>query len=474
VYAKDGKTPVPDGLAVKVANPSRELEVDTTTAEGGYSATLMDADKVVAKSGEEVVVTVADEEGNNIGSATHALSDAEVLVDQAAVIDVVTEYLTGLSVTGNVFEAYSTSMSPDVAAIAVVTHEGTGLTRSENIANGKYYLIFPDEEKELMNPGDKLMIEIKSVDGKILFGNTEHILTETELDNNYLEASDITTNRVSQFTIQGKVTDVQGNPIEGAIVSALSGETSTDANGEYTLVLTDYAQNPIVGQEVEVSVIVGPPIFSVAQRRKMVFTVDETMLQNRMVEGIEVSIVPVRIGGLTLDTSQTMNFIDKVLVRASVPIFLRDPDNEQYHPMIIDFVNSLGGLSSIVPAYLIIAPLDAPPKVFEQWQNMDLANFGNPIAPYPLLGTEYLEALTDEFAGNLPVKIVGNKLDLYLVAPEYAGDVSFESGLGTVQVEPVAPGQTFIPHRFQLEEELALIQLPAWPATPEAVPASVF
>jgi hypothetical protein len=142
--------------------------------------------------------------------------------------------------------------------------------------------------------------------------------------------------------------------------------------------------------------------------------------------------------------------------------------------MIDDMISSLGSIGSLVPMYLVLAPIDEPPKVFEQWQNMDLENFGNPIVPYPLYPlTEYLQALTGEFAGSLPLKVVGNKLDLYLLAPEYVGGVSFESALGPAQIERVTPGQK-IPHRFQLEEELALIHLPSWPGMAGAASFSAF
>jgi hypothetical protein len=461
VYAKDGRTPVPIGLAVKVANPFRNIEVDVTTAEGKYSAILE------AGSNEQIIVTVADEEGKTIGSETYILSRAEV-VNEEAIIDVVTDFLIGLIVEGNVLEADGTLLAPGVAAIAVATHEGTGIVHSENIINGKYYLTFPEDEKAMMADGDRVIIEIRSVDGKILLGSGESLLTQAEIAANLLKASDITTNRVSTFTIKGKITDAQGKPIEGAVVSALSGKTLTDANGEYALVLTDYATNPTIGQVVEVSATVNPPTFPVTQMRKRAVTATGDMIQKRGVEVTDVSITPVRVGGLTLDTSQLMNLIDKAVFRAGIPIKIRDlvTQNPQYKTMIDDMVSSLGAIGSLIPVYLVLAPIDEPPRVFEQWQNMDLENFGNPIVPYPLIGTEYLEALT-KLEGNLPLRVVGNKLDLYLLAPEDADDISFASDLGTAQIERVAPEQNTITHRFQLEEELALIQLPAWPGMNE-------
>jgi len=101
VYAVDGETPVPAGLTVTVANASRALEVSGTTAdEGKYSITLETTEPgaVVAAADEEISVTVVDEEGNVIGSETHALTTAEV-VGKGTVIDIVTTYLPFVTFT---------------------------------------------------------------------------------------------------------------------------------------------------------------------------------------------------------------------------------------------------------------------------------------------------------------------------------------------------------------------------------------
>jgi hypothetical protein len=92
---------VPAGLTVTVANFSRALEVIGTTAdEGKYGAVLetTELSESVAASDEEIIVTVADEEGNVIGSETYILTAAEV-VTKEVVIDVVTTYVTSVSFT---------------------------------------------------------------------------------------------------------------------------------------------------------------------------------------------------------------------------------------------------------------------------------------------------------------------------------------------------------------------------------------
>ena len=348
-----------------------------------------------------------------------------------------------------------------VAAVAVVTHKRTGLTHSEEIVDGKYSLTFPEYEKKLMADGDKLIIDIRNVNKTILFGSYEHILTQAEIDAGSLKVPNITTNRVSEFTITGKITNGQRNPIEGAIVSALSREYSTAANGEYSLALTDYATNPVAGDEFEVFVTAGPPIFPVVQLRKKSFLVEDIMLQNRGVEDINVSITHILIGGLNLDRTQYMNVPDKAIARAGVPVRIRDypylgTEAKEFFEEHI-FSHFLGAMDSLIRLSLTFVSLDTPQQVVEQWQNMYVGNFGNPIVPYSMIGMDYLEDLT-KAEGEPSLKIVGNKLDLYLVAPD-ADDISVESGLGASQIIPIAPDDELPPYIFQLDEEMIFLTL---------------
>ena len=387
---------------------------------------------------------------------------------------------SGMTVEGNVLEADGQSLAHGVAAVAAVTHEKTGVTHSEEILNGKYSLKFLEDETKLMANGDNVIIEIKSIDETILFGSDKYLLTQSEIDADFLQAPDITTNRVSEFAIKGRVTDAKVNPIESAVVSALNVETSTNANGEYAISLKDYPTNPAAGDVVEIYVRPDSANFPVVRMRKTSFQVELTMLENRGVEDIDVSVNHIRIGGLTLDITQHMNVIDKATKQAGVPIRIRDfiEMNPEFASSIEEVIKYLftslsGPMSSLVSLSLALAPIDTPPELFEQQQNMDWENFGNPIVPYPPAGTDYLESLKI-LEGNVPLKVTGNKLDLYLITPEYAGDVNLESGLGTVQIERVAPKETLITHRFQLEEELALMQLSVHPDIIETDSFGVF
>jgi len=390
------------------------------------------------------------------GSIVEASINTDRDIENVAGIDVTLTYnvelLTAQEVVSIVagFAIVPNINDPGKVVIAGISVVGPG----ETIAAGPMFkVIFEVNADAKDNSTSELALEemvISNADGKKI---------DLEIQNGEFKV------KKSEFTIKGRITDEKGNPIKNAVVSALNVETSTNANGEYTINVKDYATKPVAGDVVEIYVRPEPANFPVVRMRKTNFQVEPTMLENRVVEDIDVSINHIRIGGLTLNTTQHMNVIDKATAQAGIPIKIRDfiemnPEFASSVEEIIEYLfTSLSGpMSSLVSLSLALVPIDAPPEVFEQRQNMDLENFGNPIVPYPPIGTDYLEGLKI-LEYNVPLKVTGNKLDLYLITPEYAGDVNLESGLGIVQIERVAPEQTLITHRFQLEEELALMQL---------------
>ena len=390
------------------------------------------------------------------GSIVEASINTDRDIENVAGIDVTLTYNVELLIAQEVvsivagFAIVPNINDPGKVVIAGISVVGPG----ETIAAGPMFkVIFEVNADAKDNSTSELALEemvISNADGKKI---------DLEIQNGEFKV------KKSEFTIKGRITDEKGNPIKNAVVSALNVETSTNANGEYTINVKDYATKPVAGDVVEIYVRPEPANFPVVRMRKTNFQVEPTMLENRVVEDIDVSINHIRIGGLTLNTTQHMNVIDKATAQAGIPIKIRDfiEMNPEFASSIEEVIKYLftslsGPMSSLVSLSLALVPIDAPPEVFEQRQNMDLENFGNPIVPYPPIGTDYLEGLKI-LEYNVPLKVTGNKLDLYLITPEYAGDVNLESGLGIVQIERVAPEQTLITHRFQLEEELALMQL---------------
>jgi len=390
------------------------------------------------------------------GSIVEASINTDRDIENVAGIDVTLTYNVELLIAQEVvsivagFAIVPNINDPGKVVIAGISVVGPG----ETIAAGPMFkVIFEVNADAKDNSTSELALEemvISNADGKKI---------DLEIQNGEFKV------KKSEFTIKGRITDEKGNPIKNAVVSALNVETSTNANGEYTINVKDYATKPVAGDVVEIYVRPDPANFPVVRMRKTSFQVEFTMLENRVVEDIDVSINHIRIGGLTLNTAQYMNVIDKATTQAGIPIKIRYliETNPEFASSIEEVIKYLftslsGPMSSLVSLSLALAPIDAPPELFEQQQNMDLENFGNPIVPYPPIGTDYLEGLKI-LEGNVPLKVTGDKLDLYLITPEYAGDVNLESGLGTVQIERVAPEQTLITHRFQLEEELALMQL---------------
>jgi len=91
VFKQDGVTLAPDGLSVTVTNTTRLLSITTETGMAGpgrYSATFTSFSGIVAAIGDKITVVVKSD-GEDIGSATHILTDREVQA-QKVTIDVST------------------------------------------------------------------------------------------------------------------------------------------------------------------------------------------------------------------------------------------------------------------------------------------------------------------------------------------------------------------------------------------------
>jgi hypothetical protein len=142
VYAVDEVTPVPDSFTIRVANPSRDIEIsETTSAEGKYSATLetMAPGEFVAASDEEIVITVFDPESNTIGNQSHILITPEV-VENEVTINVTTTYIAVVSFTGILAPGLNMISVPLINSEATVNGNGSEPVLIETIGDLKTLL----------------------------------------------------------------------------------------------------------------------------------------------------------------------------------------------------------------------------------------------------------------------------------------------------------------------------------------------
>ena len=138
----------------------------------------------------------------------------------------------------------------------------------------------------------------------------------------------------------------------------------------------------------------------------------------------------------------------------------------------------LNAINSILPPGMVPKQLlDAElPLIFEDYENIDLENFGNAVTARPGMGMGILGSKD----GGFTRIVTGNKLDLYLATPRGdVGSVTFRldgpdfdplSEEGTRDAREAVAGMTMM-HTFQLEEEQAILLLPSWPGLSEGAGA---
>ena len=182
-----------------------------------------------------------------------------------------------------------------------------------------------------------------------------------------------------------------------------------------------------------------------------------------------------RLGGLSLNTRHSRDVVDKIIklavARTDVGMSI-GPDALlemiRGNPAMLNAV--LDAVTAFLPAGILPKQLlDAEiPVIFNDYENIDLENFGNALTARPGSGPGILET---PYGGFTRV-ITGNKLSLYLAAPRGdVGSVTFRfdgpgydplSPVGTQDGREVLAGMT-MPHTFQLDEEQAILLLPSWP-----------
>lgn len=104
VYESDGKTVASDGLNVEVTNITRSLNIKTVTGDAGhgmYIVTFIDfTGKNVAATGDEIEVVVTDFAGEELGKASHPLTDVDVNTN-TTIIDIVSKRQPPWDVNGD-------------------------------------------------------------------------------------------------------------------------------------------------------------------------------------------------------------------------------------------------------------------------------------------------------------------------------------------------------------------------------------
>ena len=472
VYLEDGVSPAPPGLTVKVTNINQGVADDGwTAADGSYSVTIVSASMAVARSADELtldVTVMADTEV--VGTTSHTLTTDEVVARRISGVDITTSLTADPS---NVIVVAGTVSNPDgspaSAGVELRLTLGSNSTRELTTnPGGGYYTTFFNPDAPVVNVHDTLTIvavdrAAGSAANESMNIASHHVLASRVTFDIALNADTIDPVAVAKssqkFIQKTETVDFDGSESSDYIIPTVPGIITYlwdfgDGNTADTMNAThQYASSGAYIATLTVTDLVG----------------------NEDSMSLEIFVDTVRLGGMSLNTLHARDVIDKLIslaiARTDVGMSVgpdallgmmrNDPATQQ---AVLNAINAILP-PGMVPKQLLDGEL---PLIFEDYENIDLENFGNAITARPGSGMGIL----DSKDGGFTRIVTGNKLDLYLATPRGdVGSVTFRldgpdfdplSEEGTRDAREAVAGMTMM-HTFQLEEEQAIFLLPSWP-----------
>ena len=474
VYLEDGVSTAPEGLTVEVTNVNQDVGEDGwTLADGTYSVTIVSASMAVARSADELTLdvrVVADTEV--VGRTSHTLTTDEVVARRISGVDIITRLTADPS---NVMVVAGTVTNPDgtpaSAGVEVRLTLGSNATRElQTDAGGSYLTTFFNPDAPVVNVHDKLTViavdrEAGSAANQSLEGDvaSHHVLARRITLDVALIADTIPPVAVAsssqKFIQKTETVDFDGSESFDYITEGVDGVITYrwdfgDGNTADTMNAThQYAD---------------PGAYTVT------LTVTD-LAGNDDSDTLKIFVDTVRLGGMSLNTLHARDVISKVI---SLAIARTDVGMSVGPDALLDMMRNdpatqhavLNAINAILPPGLVPKQLldGELPLIFEDYENIDLENFGNAVTARPGSGMGIL----DSKDGGFTRIVTGNKLDLYLATPRGdVGSVTFRldgpdfdplSEEGTRDAREAVAGMTMM-HTFQLEEEQAIFLLPSWP-----------
>ncbi len=478
VFREDGVSPAPGDLIVKVTNDMQGVHAEgKTNADGYYSVTFVSASMAVAQSADELACNVTvTADGDVVGTADHTLTTDEVVARRATGVNITCPHPDLYAAPSNLIVASGVISNPDgtpAAGVEVRLTLGANATRVlQTDGAGRYSTTFLqlDGEPPVVAVEDILRVQALDPDNSASANESMSIQSKHVLAQRV--AFDIITlvpdavppvvdvkrgattdeNRKQKFVEPGEDVHFIGN--------GSTDNSDNIGNDGIDTWLWEFGDGTTANTEDATHSYADPGKYTV----KLTAT---DLAGNEASASTEVFVGTVRLGGLALNTVHSRAVIDDIITLAiagtdlaqsmgadNVLAMLRD--NPAAEQALIAALESAVGPGAVPLQFL----KSAPAIIFEQYENIDLENFGNAITAYP--GDSGI--LNSEMA-NVTRVVTGDKLDLYLVAPRGGiGSATFRFEGSTSDATEVKPGETF-PHTFHLEEEQALMMLPAAPPT---------
>ena len=458
VYLEDGMSGAPSGLTVKVMNETRGINAQgTTVAGGGYVVTFLETEAAAVKTADvlvlDVFVLAADE--TSIGETTITLSSADVVANRRDGVDITTsltaEPTNALVIDGTVYNPAGSAVGAEINVRLTLGDHAPMELKTD--ASGRYSQTYFDAEMPVASVYDAVVIQaVNRSNGDSAYLSMQlashHVLAQRVMINVNLvpdQESPVAVARVNQRFLD---TDEE---------TTFDASHSTDSPMDSQLIDT-YVWD--FGDGTSGSGIDTTHAYSRPGRYVVTLTVTD-LAGNAGTAEREIYVSTVRLGGISLNTRHARDVIDKIigLAIAQTDAALAGGGSEAVLAMIREnpvlqaaVIAAIGDSlpPGVVPAQLLDDDL---PLIFEQYENIDLENFGNAV-------TARVGDILGSATPGVTRVVTGDKLDLYLATPRAdVGSATFRIDGVTRDAEEVVDS---LPHTFQLEEEQAILLLPSW------------
>ena len=461
VYLEDGVSGAPAGLTVKVMNETRGINAQgRTTIGGGYVVTFLEIEAAAVKTADVLaldVVVMADDE-MPIGETSVTLTSADVVAQRRDNVDITTS-LTADPTNAFVVDGTVRNPSGNIVGLGVKVRVSLGdraPTVLETNASGRFSATYFDSAGVVASVYDTVEIQaVNSSTGASAYESmqlaSEHIIAQ-RLTINVMLVPD------SESPVA--VAEVSQRFLDLNEITKFDASKSTDSPLDSQLIAT-YAWD--FGDGTSGSGVETTHSYSKPGRYDVTLTVTD-LAGNAGTAHREIFVSTVRLGGISLNTRHTRDVLDGIISLAIAETDLaRQMSPEQLlemmraNPAIQAAVAKVIGDAlppGLIPKQLLAEEL---PLIFEQYENIDLENFGNAITARSDANGGILGSV-NAGAGRV---VNGDKLDLYLVTPRAdIGSVTFRFDGDTLDATEAIDS---LPHTFQLEEEQAIMNLPSWP-----------
>lgn len=464
VFLEDGFSGAPADLTVKVMNETQGINAQgTTVAGGGYVVTFLETEAAAVKTADVLaldVVVMADDE-MPIGETSVTLTSADVFAQQKNNVNITTSLTADPT---NAFAVEGTVRDPSGsvvgAGIKVRVTLGDHTTRElQTQANGTYSTTYFDASAPVASVYDTVVIHA------IDLGNGDSAFLSMQLASRHVIAQRamINVDLVPDSEAPVAVAEVSQRFLDVGEETMFKADKSTDTPLNSRLIDT-YVWD--FGDGTSGSGVTTTHSYSKPGRYDVTLTVTD-LAGNAGTAEREIYVSTVRLGGISVNTRHARDVLDKIigLAIAGTDVALQKGGSEQVLAMIranpalqAAVAQAIGDAlpDGFIPAQLLDDDL---PLIFEQYENIDLENFGNAVTAR--VGAE--GGILGSATPGLTRVVTGDKLDLYLATPRAdVGSATFRIDGVTRDAEEVIDS---LPHTFQLEEEQAILLLPAWPGS---------